>query len=111
MANFISFLLILLLFAAGFLSIYLVIDFFEYLKRFQASVWKDLCFERPFGIPRDDFFFYPVRPLKFMGFLFDLIFSYILLRFRFIFPLSNFDKSRSWFISINSLLEFLCIME
>ena len=71
MENFLSFLLILLLLAAGFLSIYLVINFFEYLKRFQASVWKDLCFERPFGIPRDDFFFYPVRPLKFMGFLFS----------------------------------------
>jgi hypothetical protein len=70
MANFISFMLILLLFAAGFLSIYLVIDFFEHLKRFHSPVWEDLCFERPFGVPRDDFFFYPIRPLKFMGFLF-----------------------------------------
>jgi len=71
MENFISFLLILLLFAAGFLSIYLVVDFFEYLKKFHFAVWKDLCFERPLGIPRDDFFFYPVRPLKFLGFLFS----------------------------------------
>ena len=71
MGNFISFFLILLLFAAGFFSIYLVIDFFEYLKRFHSPVWEDLCFERPFGIPRDDFFFYPVRPLRFMGFLFS----------------------------------------
>jgi len=71
MENFLSFLLILLLLAAGFLSIYLVINFFEYLKRFNSPVWEDLCFERPFGVPRDDFFFYPVRPLKFMGFLFS----------------------------------------
>ena len=71
MENFISFLLIMLLFAAGFFFIYLVIDFFEYLKKYHSPVWEGLCFERPFGIPRDNFFFYPVRPLKFMGFLFS----------------------------------------
>jgi hypothetical protein len=60
----------LLLFAAGFLTIYLLVDFFEYLKKFNAVVWKELCFERPFGIPRQDFFFYPVRPLKLIPFLF-----------------------------------------
>lgn len=70
MANFISFILLLLLFAVGFLFIYLTIDFFEYLKRFHAVKWEELCFERPFGIPRKDFFFYPVRPLKFIPFLF-----------------------------------------
>jgi hypothetical protein len=71
MGNFISFILLLLFFAAGFLSIYLIIDFFEYLKKFHALVWEDLCFERPFGIPRKDFFFYPVRPLKFIPFIFS----------------------------------------
>ena len=70
MANFFSFILLLLLFAAGFLTIYLLIDLFEYLKRFQAVIWKELCFERPFGIPRQDFFFYPVRPFKLIPFLF-----------------------------------------
>lgn len=70
MGNFISFILMLLLFAAGFLAIYLIIDFFEYLKRFHSVVWKELCFERPFGIPRQDFFFYPVRPLKLIPFIF-----------------------------------------
>lgn len=70
MENFLSFILMLMLFAAGFLAIYLIIDFFEYLKKVHAIVWEDLCFERPFGIPRDDFFFYPVRPLKFIPFLF-----------------------------------------
>jgi hypothetical protein len=70
MENFLSFILLLMLFAAGFLAIYLIIDFFEYLKKFHAVVWEELCFERPFGIPREDFFFYPVRPLKFIPFLF-----------------------------------------
>lgn len=70
MANFFSLILLLLLFAAGFLTIYLLIDFFEYLKRFHAGVWKELCFERPFGIPSQDFFFYPVKPLKLIPFLF-----------------------------------------
>jgi len=69
MENFFSFILLLLLFAAGFLTIYLLIDFFEYLKRFHAVVWEELCFERPFGISRKDFFFYPVRPLKLIPFL------------------------------------------
>jgi hypothetical protein len=70
MEHFFSFILLLLLFAASSLTIYLTIDFFEYLKRFHALVWNDLCFERPFGIARDAFFFYPVRPLKFIPFLF-----------------------------------------
>lgn len=70
MENFVSFLLMLLLFAAGFLTIYLLVDFFEYLKKFNTAVWKQLCFERPFGIPRQDFFFYPVRPLKLIPLIF-----------------------------------------
>jgi hypothetical protein len=70
MGNFFSFILMLLLFAAGFLTIYLLIDFFEYLKKYNRGVWEELCFERPFGIPRQDFFFYPVRPLKLIPFIF-----------------------------------------
>ena len=70
MENFISFILMLLLFAAGFFTIYLLVDFFEYLKKFNRAVWNELCFERPFGIPRQDFFFYPVRPLKLFPFIF-----------------------------------------
>ena len=70
MENFVSFLLMLLLFAAGFLTIYLLVDFFEYLKKFNTVVWNELCFERPFGISRQDFFFYPVRPFKLIPFLF-----------------------------------------
>lgn len=70
MGHFVSFILMLLLFAAGFLTIYLLIDFFEYLKKFNKIVWRELCFDRPFGIPHQDFFFYPVRPLKLIPFIF-----------------------------------------
>ena len=69
MSHFISFVLLLLIAAGGFIIIYLVIDFFEYLKRFHTGVWEELCFAQPFGIPQKDFFFYPVKPLKFISFL------------------------------------------
>jgi len=71
MQHFISFLLVLLIGASGFLLIYLLIDFFEYLKKYHTFVYEDLCFERPFGIPQKNFFFYPIRPLKFIPFLFS----------------------------------------
>ena len=69
MGNLISLLSLLLIAASGFLTIYLVIDFFEYLKKYHKFVWQDLCFERPFGIPQEDFFFYPIKPNKFIPFL------------------------------------------
>ena len=53
-----------------FFSIYTLIDFFEYLKKFHALKWKELSFERPFGISQENFYFYPIRPLKFMPFMF-----------------------------------------
>ena len=69
MGNLISFVSLLLIAASGFLMIYLVIDFFEYLKKYHSFVWEKLCFEQPFGIPQKDFFFYPIKPLKFIPFL------------------------------------------
>jgi hypothetical protein len=69
MANFISFISLLLIAAGGFLTIYLVIDFCEYLKKYQNFIWQDLCFERLFGISHEDLFFYPIKPLKFIPFL------------------------------------------
>lgn len=71
MEHIFSFILVLLIGAAGILTIYLVIDFFEYLKKYQVYIWKEICFEKPFGIQRDNFFFYPVKPLKFIPFLFN----------------------------------------
>lgn len=54
-----------------FFSAYKVVDFFEYLKKFHAVKWKELSFERPFGISQEDFYFYPIRPLKFIPFIFS----------------------------------------
>jgi len=59
------------LLAIGFFSVYVLIQFFEYLKKFRALKWKELSFERPFGISQEDFYFYPIRPLKFIPFLFS----------------------------------------
>ena len=71
MGHFFSFILLMLIGAAGILTIYLVIDFFEYLRKYQVYIWEDICFEKPFGIHRDDFFFYPVKPSKIITFLLD----------------------------------------
>lgn len=69
MGNLFSFISLLLIAGSGFLMIYLVVDFFEYLKKYHAFVWQELCFERLFGISHEDFFFYPIKPLKFIPFL------------------------------------------
>jgi hypothetical protein len=53
-----------------FFSIYTLIDFFEYLKKFHGLKWKELSFERPFGISQENFYFYPIRPFKFIPFMF-----------------------------------------
>ncbi len=52
-------------------SVYTLIEFFEYLKKFHSVKWKEISFERPFGISQADFYFYPIRPLKFIPFLFS----------------------------------------
>jgi hypothetical protein len=61
----------LIIFAIGAFSIYMLIDFFEYLKKYHVVKWKELSFERPFGIAQEDFYFYPIRPFKFIPFLFS----------------------------------------
>ena len=60
-----------ILLSIGFLSAYMLIEFFEYLKKFHSLKWKELSFERPFGISQEDFYFHPVRPLRFLPFLFS----------------------------------------
>ena len=62
--------LLMVLLALSFISVYMLIEFFEYLKKFHALIWKELSFERPFGIPQENFYFYPIRPLKFIPFIF-----------------------------------------
>jgi hypothetical protein len=61
----------MILFAIGAFSIYMLIELCEYLKKFHVVKWKELSFERPFGIAQEDFYFYPIRPLKFIPFLFS----------------------------------------
>ena len=61
---------IVIVLALIFFNVYMLIEFFEYLKKFHALKWKELSFERPFGIAQEDFYFYPIRPLKFIPFIF-----------------------------------------
>jgi hypothetical protein len=49
----------------------MLIEFFEYLKKFHSAKWKEISFEPPFGISQADFYFYPIRPCKFIPFLFS----------------------------------------
>ena len=61
---------IVVLLALIFFSVYMLIEFFEYLKKFHALKWQELSFERPFGIAQENFYFYPIRPLRFIPFIF-----------------------------------------
>jgi len=64
---------LLLFFAMGALSIYLVIDFIEYLKKYHSGRWATLSFERLFGISQKDLFFYQIQPLKFIPYIFNKV--------------------------------------
>lgn len=61
---------IMILLALSFFCIYVLIKFFEYLKKYHALKWKELSFESLFGISQEDFYFYPIRTFKFIPFLF-----------------------------------------
>ena len=62
---------LLVFFAIGAFSIYLLIDFIEYLRKYHAERWEQLSFERLFGISQQEFFFYQIHPLKFIPYLFS----------------------------------------
>jgi hypothetical protein len=62
---------LLVFFAIGAFSIYLVIDFIEYLKKYHSERWATLSFARLFGISQQDLFFYQIHPLKFIPYLFN----------------------------------------
>jgi hypothetical protein len=68
--NLISFILLILFFAVGVFIIYFFIDFFEYLKKYKTLIWRKVSFERPFGISQENFYLYPIRPLRFVSFMF-----------------------------------------
>ena len=62
---------VMVFFALSVVGICTLIQFVEYLKKFHAVKWREISFERPFGISQEDFYFYPIRPLKFLPFLFS----------------------------------------
>jgi hypothetical protein len=62
---------IVLLLAQIFFNVYMLTEFFAYLAKYHVVKWKELSFERPFGISQEDFYFYPIRPLKFIPFVFE----------------------------------------
>jgi hypothetical protein len=57
--------------ALSIFCVYTLIEFFEYLKKFHAIKWRQISFDRPFGIAQENFYFYPIRLLKFIPFLFS----------------------------------------
>lgn len=70
--GFFFFLLLVLLFVAvGVFVLYILIDFFEYIKKYHPQKWKEVSFEKPFGIQQEDFFIYPIKPGVFIPFLFS----------------------------------------
>ncbi len=62
---------LLVFFAIGAFSIYLLIDFNEYLRKYHSERWTQLSFERLFGISQQEFFFYQIHPMKFIPYLFN----------------------------------------
>ena len=62
---------LLVFFALGAFTLYMLIDMLEHIKRFHTDKWQEISYERPFGIPQEDFYFYPVRPLRFIPFIFS----------------------------------------
>jgi len=62
---------LLIFFVIGAFSIYLVVDFIEYLKKYHSKRWAQLSFERLFGISQQDLFFYQFHPLKFIPYIFN----------------------------------------
>ena len=64
---------LLLFFVIGAFSIYLLIDFIEYLKKYHSERWAQLSFETLFGISQQDLFFYQLHPLKFIPYLFNKV--------------------------------------
>jgi len=65
------FFFVLLPLAIGIVAIYLSIDFFEYLKKYHASKYKQMSFESLFGISNESFIFHLIKPQEFFRFLFS----------------------------------------
>ena len=70
MGSLFSFIFFVLLPAAlGILTIYLSIDFFEYLKKYHPPKYKQMSFDSLFGISNESFIFHLIKPMEFFRFL------------------------------------------
>ena len=56
MVAFLSLMGLLLFFAIGVISIYFLIDFIEYLKKYHSARWEQLSFARLFGLSQERMF-------------------------------------------------------
>ena len=63
------FFFVLLPLAIGILTIYLSIDFFEYLKKYHQPEYKQMSFASLFGISNESFIFHLIKPQEFFRFL------------------------------------------
>ncbi len=72
MVHLLSFIFFLLLpIGIGVVTIYFVIDFFEYLGKNYPSKANEMAFDTFFGIPAENFIFHLIRPLAFTRFVFS----------------------------------------
>ena len=67
----ISLLIFLLTAGIGIFGIILMVDFCDYLKRYEPEKWEEITYERPLGISRNDFFIHPIKPYRFFVFIFS----------------------------------------
>lgn len=64
------FILMVIVFCAlGIFGIVVTIDLCEYLKRYHSGKWKEISFERPFGMSQESFPVHPVNPVQLITFL------------------------------------------
>jgi hypothetical protein len=70
MSSLFSFIFFVLLpLAIGIVTIYLSIDFFEYLKKYHPPKYKQMSFASLFGISNESFIFHLIKPQEFFRFL------------------------------------------
>ena len=66
-----SLLIFIIIAGIGVFGVVLSIDFFDHLKKYRPKQWELLTYERPFGIPRQDFLLHPIKPHKFIVSIFS----------------------------------------
>ena len=66
-----SLLVIILIAGLGVFGIVSAIDLCEFLRKYKPKQWETVTYKHVFGIPRDKFPINPIRPLKFIIFIFS----------------------------------------